>query len=427
MQLSALLRLCRADLWHSRGRMALCCLAIALAVAVGSATVAFGLGVRDAVLQQVVQELPIDTLEVRSKTLELGVLAFEAGGLFGAPALNDDTLQALRALPEVQAAYPRLDVHLPVGAQGGQGLLGKQMYTDLFMAAILPEQVADEHIEGFTDRQDVIPVLISPQLIDIYNTSVAPALGTPRLGKDALVGFRFELRFGHSLLLGSRGARAVGTQTAQIVGTSRHAMRLGVTVPMPVARRLLQQYGSEPPGPYSSVVLKLVAPRRMGEAVEHVQGLGLSVDATAQKTRRLFAFAIGISAGMGALLLLFAGLTLAQSFAALLASRRRELGIFASVGASRRDLTLLLLLQALALGLLGSVGGLAAARLTCSLLDALLHTCAPQLPFLPPSLFNFPPSLALAALLSGCTAAVVGALVPALRAARLPICEALRL
>ena len=122
---------------------------------------------------------------------------------------------------------------------------------------------------------------------------------------------------------------------------------------------------------------------------------------------------------------LLAALNIAHSFVAMLAERRRELGILRAVGASRSDLLGVVLLQASFLGAAGGFFGVIAGWLVCTIADASAGVLLPDFPFKPKSFFELPWWLALAALFAAVLAACIGAAWPAIRTARLRVTDAL--
>ncbi|MBI3179227.1 MAG: FtsX-like permease family protein, partial [Deltaproteobacteria bacterium] len=277
---------------------------------------------------------------------------------------------------------------------------------------------------SFHDRQDFVPVVISDQIIDIYNASVAPSLGTPRLTSQTLNGFQFDIVFGRSLMLGSRGARRAGQEPAQIVGASRYAMRLGVTVPIETARRLLATYGdSEEDERYASILLRVRSPTFVPDVAEAVQAAGLAVDETAKRTSDILTGATLLASLVGVLVLMLAALNIAHTFIASLTERRRELAILRAVGARRMDLVLLVLVQAALMGLAGGLLGLVLGRAGGWLLNWGAHALLGELPFTPTVLM--PAWLAGLSLAAAVVASVLGALWPAVRAARAPLARVL--
>jgi putative ABC transport system permease protein len=424
MRLKGLLALAGADLSASRRRALVSAAGIAVGVTVLVVVAGLGLGAREVILREVVRELPVDTIEVVPKTVDLGLFKLGTGSLFGAAPIDETTLARLRTLPEVLAAYPKLEVKLPLGARGGAGLFRRDLYTDLFMTGLPEELVAPEAPE-FADRTDVVPVVISDQLIEIYNSSVSPVIGTPQLTREALTGFEFEIVVGRSLMLGDRGAIKAGVERARIVGTSRHAMRLGVSAPIATARRLLKTYGTGGPEVYRSILVQARSAADVPAITEAVRGMGLDVDETARRTSDIMTVATALASLVGLLVLVLAGLNIAHSFFASLSERRRELAIVRAVGASKTDLVLIVLAQAAFMGLAGGLAGVVLAKLGAGLLDWSAKVFVPGFPFKPETFFAMPAGLLAGALVAAVLAAVLGALWPAIAAARRPLARSL--
>jgi len=426
MRLIATGRLAAQHLTTNPGRNLLSAMGIGVGVCVLLLIAGLGLGARDIVLKEVMRELPVDIVEVIPKSVDLGLFQMGEKTLFGEAArLDDKALDALRALPEVQNAYPKLEVKLPMGAHGGARFFGRRLYTDLFMTG-LDEALLRERIPAFRDAPDVLPVVVSDQLLAIYNASVAPNLGTPKLSPETLTGFMFEVQIGRSLMLGNRGVKRVGDERARVVGTSPFAMRLGVSVPLATARRLLNSYALEPKlDDYQAILLRATSVADLPEIKRKVEALGFSIDASAQKTSRLMGTATLLASLLGILVLLLAALNIAHGFFASLSERRRELATLRAVGATRGDVVSLVLTQAFFLGIFGGLGGVIAALGITNLIDWAALRFVADLPFSPRSFFALPLWLVFTGLSAAILASVVGALWPAISAARAPVAAAL--
>ena len=108
-----------------------------------------------------------------------------------------------------------------------------------------------------------------------------------------------------------------------------------------------------------------------------------------------------------------------------LAEERRVDGLLRAVGASRLDLILIVLAQAVLLGLMGGLCGIAGAVGVAALLDWCVRTFLAEFPFMPTSFFVLPLWLELCGLAAAVLAAATGALAPALRAARVSVARGL--
>lgn len=413
------------DLRAAKARTAVSMAGIALGICVLLIIAALGLGARDLVLKEVVRQLPLDMVEVVSKTVDLGLFKINAGGLLGSAKLDANTLEKLRRLPHVIAAYPTIEVDLPLGAEGGDSLFGHRLHTDMFMNG-LPEELLKEEIgNDLIGNDSYIPVIISDQLIEVYNSSVAPTVGGPKLTSATLKGFTFDLIIGRSMMLGARGAKRIGVERARIIGVSRYAMRFGVTVPLTSARRILQKYAIDPSENYTSILLKADSVAAVSDITAAVKTVGLAVNETAERTSNILIIATALASLVGLLVLALAALNIAHSFFASLSERRRELAIMRATGARQRDLLAIVLTQAIILGLGGAIVGCITSKIITIIIDNSVRMLLPNLPFMPPSFFVMPPILFILAIIAAIVAALLGALWPALRAAHMPVSQAL--
>lgn len=425
MKLGALVAMAGEDGWAARGRSIVSLLGIALGVGVLTIIVALGIGVRSTVLGEVVQRLPLDMVEVVPKSVNLGIFKLGGAGLLGGRTIDDATVASLGAIADVDAVYPKLEVKLPLGAHGGEALLGKSLYADLFVNGLPEELVQAEGVSAFKDSSTYLPVVVSSQLLELYNSSVAGVLGTPQLTPQTLIGIEFDVWIGRSLILGQQGARTTGRERARVVGVSRHAVRLGASLPMATAKRLIAKYGDGAPASYSSVILRAHSAADVPSVTRAVRAMGFEVDETAQHTAELMSGATAVASLIGVLVLALAALNIAHSFVALLAERRRELGVLRAMGATRGDLVGMVLVQAVLLGLIGGVLGVAGAWGASLALDRLAASALPEFPFKPESFFAFPWWLPLAGIGAAVFAAATGAFWPAVRTARQDVTAAL--
>jgi len=409
------------DLRSSPRRSLISILGITMGVAVLLVIVGLGFGTRNAILKKVVQELPVDHIEVIPKSIDLGIIKLETGSLFGNSGLGPSTVEQLRQLEGVEAVYPKLEVKLPLGARGGSRFFGKRLYTDLFMTGVDPQLLKADVPEGFEDSPDAVPVVISDQLIEMYNGSVSPAIGTPQITNDTLVGFGFEITVGRSLMIGHRGAKRTGVEPAKIVGVSPFAMTLGATVPIETARRLMSYYGNPSEETYSAIIVKASQPALVPSVIRGIEGLGLGVDKQAARTRDILTTLILIGSSLGILILVLAALNITHSFFAQLSERKQEFAIMRAVGAKKRHILGLVLSQAAMLGILGGLFGAASGHVLAWALDYVAIQLLPNFPFKPESFFEIPFWVDSLGLGAAVLAAVFGAFWPAVAAGRTSI------
>ncbi|MFE7563936.1 ABC transporter permease [Kitasatospora sp. NPDC057500] len=127
--------------------------------------------------------------------------------------------------------------------------------------------------------------------------------------------------------------------------------------------------------------------------------------------------------GMSTALLMFAAIALfvgifiiANTFTMLVAQRTKELALLRAVGASRKQITLSVLAEAVLVGLTASVGGLVAGIGIASGLQAVIGSLDTGMPTGP---LVIAPSTVIASLLVGTVVTVLAAWLPSLRASRI--------
>ena len=445
-------RLVSRDLRRTRGALSTAGFGILAGTAALVFFLSLGLGVRAVLLGDV---FPLDKIELEPKGgADPGLLALVLGGS-SVPRIQPESVEQLRAMPEVRRVYPKLRFAFPSSARGGQSLIGQDVGTSemvgdgvdpaLVAADVHPSWSFEdpwkqaggacssdaqcdadkycEHPTGMAQGKCVepVPVLVSRYLVELFNKGIAPAHGLPPVGTALLErasGVTFTMRLGESLL-GASKQGSVRTVRGRVVGVSSRAIDLGLTLPIDTVRRWNEEFaGAEAGQAFSSV---LVETRSTGDAsvvIDRADRLGLMPRDT--RARDVSVLVNGVTALLSlvaTVILLMAGSNIAYTFRALLSERRGEIGLYRAVGAARSDVLLWQLSLAAVVGSLYALAGLGLGCLATVLADWLAATRMPDFPFKPESFFSLPWWLLAGAVGFGALFAVVGALGPAWRAA----------
>ena len=420
-----LMTLLKRDLARSRSRLVGVSVAVGASVSVVVVLASFGLGLYEGVVRPLLPRLPINLLKVEPRTVNLGLLAFSATDLTG--GMDDATVERLRRIDGVSAVFPVVGSAFPMRAAGGEGFVGRRIRTDVFATGLPEALVKDDVAPGyrFADLPDgKVPVIVARRLLELYNTTVAPAIQKPRLSPEAVIGFEFQLVLGTSLARGTPDPTKVRRYTATIVGLSNQANLVGITVPEVTLRRWNTEFGAK--SPLSGAFIRTRSPTETGRVTRQVERAGLHVDETPKLIGATVAIGGALFGLFSAILLVLVAFSIAQTFFRLVAERRMELTILRALGARRRDLRHLVLLEAVVVGLLGGVVGTAAGLLIAWAAGRMVIDQLPELPFTPESLVAMPPALVAAGVFLGVLASVLGAWWPANRAAASDPATALR-
>lgn len=466
MRAGALGELVLRDLRRSLRTFTLASLGITAGVATLAFFLALSAGMRTVVLGRI---FPLDQIEVIPPESSVGSMLTSVLGARPA-GIEPAQVTALRRSPGVRAVLPRMRLAFPSMGRGGRDIFGRDVGSGEIPAdGVEPSLVQRDLREGIdfsdpdsrsshracTRAEDCtggeycmygeiprangppvagqcglpIPVVVSPYLVEVFNGAIAPAHHLPRLG-DLLLrraeGLVLEWDIGRAGL----GAARQGTPRrvyARLVGVSPRAIELGLTVPLDVARRWNREYAGDDAATYfSSVAVYLRDASELTAVGAAVRAQGLEVRTSGAEQMGLLVTAItAILTLTSVVTVLVAALNIAHVFSTLIAERRGEIGLMRALGATRRDVALLVVAEALLLGALASVVGVVASRVAAAACNHVARTRLPDFPFKPDDWFVFAPSTMAAVVAFGVGACVLSALAPARRAARVEPAAAL--
>ena len=278
-----------------------------------------------------------------------------------------------------------------------------------------------------------VPVVVSNTLLELYNGNVqtmlssasGPASSLPRLEASQLIGLGLDGILGEGFLGRAKAVQSRATETRRVrmrlVGFSGRAIPVGVTVPIGYVERWNRTFsGGDASAGYASLLVVADSPasvHAIADAAERLGGLQVSGSyVQARRASLALSGVTGFLACVAALLLSLVLSNILQSFHMVAAERARDIGVMRTVGASRRQVEALFLLEGAAVGLTGAIVGGALAAGAMALADAAFARWVPPFPFKPDSLFEVPWTVVAPILPLVIVAAAVAAWLPARRA-----------
>ena len=438
------LRTVTADIGRHWRHFAAASVGIVLGVAALTFFLALGLKVRDVLLVQV---FPSDHLEVapRSADLDLFALRFD----LGRDTLGRSELEGLAAIDGVSAVYPRMRLTVPALASGGSSLFGAGMQTEIVADGIDPALVSDELGEFFSEVEfggtavsctadtecgensycnrasgfgsglcsPIVPVLVSPYVVELYNGAFRRAYDLPKINPDGLRGMIFEMHFGASSFRKSTAPPI--RSRMRLAGVSERAIPLGVTLPLGYVSWLNATLdGPEAGERFHSAILGIASKDAVPGIVEAVEAEGLEVrDRGARRAALVTSVLMFVLALVGVALIGLSAAHIMHVFSLIVMIRHREIGLLRAVGARRSDIRVLLLAEASIVGAAAGAIGVTLALAGGWAADWLAASRVPDFPFKPESFFLFSPWMVGSVLVLAVVACAAGALPPTLRAA----------
>ncbi len=467
MRATRMFRVVIANLNRSRQHFLLASVGIVVGIATFAFFMALGLGVRSVVLGKI---FPLDQLEIVPKSLDLAVGPLALGG---GEVIDQEKVEQLEAIPGVEVVYPKMRLTVPSLGIGGKEVLGTDLRSEMVADGIEPDLVtedvdSDRPFRDFDDPdhpdyqppepcekdadcgedrycgpppayqqarlnkdrkkeatpekvcRHYVPVLASNHVVELYNGALRRAHGFPKLNPDFVLGIKFDLKIGASMVSASAKDRII-REKGMLVGFSRKAITLGITMPIGYTKRFNVAFGKpEDAQRYHSVILMVPEKDDVAAVALAVEELNLEVaDTGAEQAALLIAIFIGVFSLVSAVIVGIAAVNIMHVFFMLVYERQHEIGIMRAVGASRGDITTIILGEAAALGLLAGIAGVLLAFAAAAGADAISINYIPDFPYKPESYFIFPMWLVASALGFSVSFCVIGAFLPARRAARM--------
>ncbi|MDB4963032.1 MAG: hypothetical protein JWP01_3031 [Myxococcales bacterium] len=284
-----------------------------------------------------------------------------------------------------------------------------------------------------------VPVVLSATVVELYNNQFAKSHGMPIADKDlvnfliqsrGLSAMRFSIGLANTTVAGSGGVtnKRPRRVEAVVVGVSKRAMPIGVTMPIQYIERWNKEYlGQEAATAYSSIIVKLRDRNQLAPFSQWLvdkQGLRLEDNigerfATVIFVIRLLFLIISVA------ILVVAIINIGHNFFIQVSERRREIGIMRAVGATETDVQLIVLGEAAVIGIVGGLLGIGLALAIGAGWNAFAAANIPRFPFKPSSWFDFKPWIWGSALGFSTVFCILGGYLPARRAAKMEPAQAL--
>ncbi len=463
------------NLRRSRNHFLLASIGIVVGIATFAFFLALGLGVRQVVLGKI---FPLDKLEVVPRNLDVDVGPLRVG--LGKDVIDDAMVARIEALPGVSKVYPKMKLTVGSIAYGGESLFGTDLRSEIVADGIDPDLLAAEINKGgyeFVDFESperlaaeplvactadaecgakmycgappgstverkakksakqpdpaaapdpakvcrhFVPIIVSNHVVELYNGTLRRAHGFPKLNPDAVRGFSFDLIIGESMVAASNKDHVVHDR-GMFVGFTDKAIPLGITLPLGYVQRYNVEFGNaEDAQRYHSVIVEIPVKDDVAMVAKGVEDLDLQVaDSGAEEAALLIAVFMMVFGLVSAVIVGIAAVNIMHVFFMLVYERQREIGVMRAVGASRGDVARIILGEAASLGIMAGTAGLALAMAAGAIFDHVSARYVPDFPYKPTTYFEFPWWLVLAALGFSISFCVLGALLPARRAARM--------
>lgn len=265
----ALLRLAHRDLFAKKARFVVG--TISIAIATGFALVLF-------VLLMSIHSIMASRIETHLAPNEVQVTPRLSVSLLGITKqedrkLSEDVVENLSTISGVESVRKETVFRFPTS-------LVVSIFNTAFETDSPVYGIDDTLFESFRTESKGnadYEVLISQELVDIYNLGLAAAINKPRLNENILRGFTFSIRIGFSSIFRDLSNGVTNTRTAKIVGIGKGIPILGITMKNSDVETLNQRYLENYIPEYNKVFLILSTNAKFDSIKSTVETMGFDV------------------------------------------------------------------------------------------------------------------------------------------------------
>jgi putative ABC transport system permease protein len=356
------------------------------------------------------------------------------------PPLDSAALERFRALPGVKYAYPQMSLH---DLKVAHGQSSSRTYAMAFPRDLVAEEAAGALIIAghWFSLDDASEVLLGEGLLKSLGFD-SPAAAIDKIIEISAAGlaetsrpnqFEFQLK--------TLPARVVGVfQSPDFGGFGRDTFDRSMIVPIDVLEQLpgainanignMRRQGLAALNSYQNAVVRAENPGQVPRISQTIEDQGFRTRTVLRRLdemHKAFLFIETLLTAVGSVALVIAGLGIANTLLMTVLERYEEIGLYKAIGATDGDVRVMFLAEAVVLGLVGSLAGLALAGMVCWVLQwAIGQYMANQGVDRPGDVFYFPWWLLTGAVAFSTALSILSGLYPASRAARVDPIQALR-
>lgn len=166
------------------------------------------------------------------KDLDVGIFKFNTPSLLGKGSLSEKDSEYFSTIQGVTDVSPTYTLDAPANLSGK--LFDMGYGTDL---SVFGEERPFKGKWYSKNNTDQIRAIASSKLLDIYNSSFAPANDLPKMTEKILIGRKFDLTVGANSI---KDTESIHTMKATIIGLDRDVPFLGLTVPETTLKKVAE-------------------------------------------------------------------------------------------------------------------------------------------------------------------------------------------
>ncbi len=272
--------------------------------------------------------------------------------------LDENVLNELRAIPGVESVRGEMVLEFPASLD--VSILGTRFETDSPIYGV-DDEIFNKLARNNTAPAGTLPILISRDLVDIYNLGIAQAINKPMINEEILGGFELNVMLGYSSFFRDTPIEGKKTLPGKIVGITDAIPIIGITVPKSVVAQLNKEHIGEDYIPkYTRAYVQKSNTTSYQEITQKIDSLGFdafSVEEQVQGVQNQLSFVIVFFYILVGVVFCLIILLFYYLFFTHYRDRRYMFGLIRALGGSGGQVLLLFGIQVCMILLIGTLVG----------------------------------------------------------------------
>ncbi len=402
-----------------------------LSIAIGTASLVIFLGLSNGIKQASFTEIekrsPLTQITVRPKLEETAVLSFIAKSEEN--KFTEETVNEIAKIDGIKSIYREIQFNNFASLE--IKLLGLSLITDSMIFGLpyefIQEDISSTNTNIWESSQEPYPALIPRKLLDLYNLTMASSQNLPKISEENLIGKELIIYPNYSTFFPIYNDKTDQVKI-EVVGFSDKINLIGVTLPYDIVEKLNLEYTGKTTNTFLELFVETEDASETIEIAQKIENLGYSTEyfqKNLEDVEAKFKYlnnSLGIISGI---ILLTAALSIVSTFLSTVSERAKEIGLFRALGATRKHIKKIILIEATFIGLLGSILGVMISQILNKVIDKLTIENFSINTFQPETIFLIDTNLIIFAIFFGCLLSIISAYIPAQKASKINPIEAL--
>lgn len=402
---------------------------ISLSVTIGTMSMIIFMGLNEGIKKATFDELEknqsLNEITVRPKVESSKTLSIFKS--LSEQRIETKDLEKIKTIEGVTNAYPETQFNEFTSLE--VDIMGFSMITDAMIFGLEEGYLLDDikTPDSWQRTEQPYPAIISRKLLDIYNFTIAIPQGLPTISEKNLIGKEMNMYPGFSTFF--PGMKKKGDIIKlEVVGFSDKVNLIGATIPSGILESLNQKYAPKSKSQYLQVHVLTENQEKTPEVAKEIEKLNYSATYLLEQMKSVNAKFNYISYALGAisiLILLTASLAIISTFLAQIAERIKELGLYRALGASKKNIKHLILIEAGLIGIIGSITGAIIGTFFSEFINTYISTKFQDFDIIPDTFIILNTKIYITVLIFGTLIALLSAYYPAHKAGKISPIQAI--